>query len=253
MKISIVMTYYLRPIQLLKTLESFRQYNPADFNVIIVDDNSPEDIEPLIKQLGLAFEVTIIKMPQKQWINPSPVAFNTGFSYAIKNGADIIILQNAECYHVGDILGYAKRVTDKSYISFGCYSLGKGEDITKRDFNNRGAAGNGDSAWYNHPVYRPEALHFCCAIATENLIHLNGFDESFSYGLGYEDDYFIHQVRCMGLQVEITAEPFVFHQYHYDIKCFNFDQDLYNQTGAMCNELKKQRDFRAKHYLTPDL
>jgi len=40
---------------------------------------------------------------------------------------DKIILQNAECMHTMDILSTANTVNDFNYITFGCYSQGKGE------------------------------------------------------------------------------------------------------------------------------
>lgn len=247
--ISIVMTFYQRHAQLYKTLESFRQYNPADFNVVIVDDNSPDDIEIP----DSSFEISILKLKSKSWVCPSPV-FNLGFTEALKKNPEAIIIQNAECYHKGDILGYVKNnLTDRDYLSFAAYSLGKGEDVNLKTLNNKTAVSNGDSAWYNHSIYRPEALHFCCAITSKNLRLLNGFDERFSDGLGYEDNYFIHQVKTLGLNIKIVDDPFVFHQYHYDTKAFTFDAGLYAFNGSLCKDLMKKKEYRAKHTLTPDL
>jgi GT2 family glycosyltransferase len=242
------MTYFQREVQLLKTLDSFRQYN-YDFNVVIVDDNSPEDI----KLPDLPYEVTVLKLKSKQWINPGPT-FNIGFNHALRSNPDIVIIQNAECYHMGDIVGYAlKNVSELNYITFACYSLSKDQDVDLKVLNKVGAMGNGDSAWYNHSKYRPVALHFCSAITTQNLRKLNGFEERLAMGLGYEDDLFLHQARMAGLKVQIVDDPFVFHQYHYGVKAFTFDQQLYDRTGRYCEEIKRWRQFRAQHLITPDL
>jgi len=247
-KLAICMTYYQRQKQLIKTLQSFEKYE-HDFNVFIVDDNSPDDIN--LPEFG--FDIIIIKFQKKLWINPG-VTFNVCFGYALKINPDIVIIQNAECYHNGDILGYAiKNLTQKNYITFAAYSLGAGEDVDLKTLNPICASGNGDSAWYNHSVYRPEALHFCAAITAENLRKINGFDERFAHGLGYEDDYLLHQVRRLGLKIEIIDDPFVFHQYHYDVKAFKFDLDLYNRTAALCKELKRENNYKAVHLITPDL
>lgn len=247
--ISIVATYYERNKQLINTLNSFRQYNPEDFSVIIVDDNSPTPI----KIDRYPFDIIIVKLKEKHWICPAPV-FNFGFIEALKSNPDAIIIQNAECYHRGDIMGYTKKhLTEQNYLSFAAYSLGKDEDINFKDLHSIGASGNGDSAWYNHSIYRPGGYHFCCAITKNNLCKINGFDESFSSGLGYEDDYLIHQIKTLGLKIEIIDDPFVFHQYHYDIKAFTFNADLYNRTAALCTALKREKKYRAIHYITPDL
>src|ERR1035437_7092801 len=128
--IAIAMTYLDRQAQLNKTLESFRQYDPKDFFVVIVDDGSPEDI--ILPELP--FEVTVLKTYNKTWSQGDP-AWNCGFKIALEQNPEIIILQNAECYHSGDILNYAKRVTDESHISFGCYSLSQGDAF--KVINNR--------------------------------------------------------------------------------------------------------------------
>lgn len=243
------MTYYQREKQLTNTLESLKRYNPDDFSVFIVDDNSPYDI----KLPALPFEVTIIKLREKKWINPG-VTFNIGFEYALKTNPEIILIQNAECYHNGDILGYVLgNLTDENYLSFACYSLGKGQDVNLRKLNNKCATYNGHSAWYNHSKYRPEALHFCVAITAKNLKKLNGFDGRFANLLGYEDNYFIHQVKTLGLGIQIIDNPFVFHQYHYDVKSFKWDPVLYAEAGQLCEALKKENTYRAKHIYTNDL
>ena len=247
MKITIVISYYQRLDQLINTLDSFRQYK--DINVVIVDDNSPDDIQIQPYQ----FPIDILKLKEKHWIAPCPV-FNFGFVYALKSSPDAIIIQNAECYHRGDIIGYVRaNLTQLNYLSFACYSLGQGEGVDFTAFNNKTAASTGDSAWYNHSVWRPEALNFCCAITTENLRKINGFDERFSDGLGYEDNYFIHQVRTLGLRVKIVDDPFVLHQYHYDSKAFTFNQYQYALNGTLCRELMREKNYKAVHKFTPDL
>jgi glycosyltransferase involved in cell wall biosynthesis len=248
-KISIVLTYYQRLRQLLNTLESFKQYNPDDFNVIIVDDDSPDDI--ILAEYP--YDITLLKVKDKTWINPGP-AYNVGFKEAINNGAENIIIQNAECYHCGDIISAVKKnITEKKYLSFGCYALSKDQDINFKALNMRTATCNGDSAWYNHSRYRPEALHFCSALTVGNLKKLNGFDERFAFGIGFDDNYFIHQVKTLGLQVQFIDDPYVFHQYHYDVRSSPHVEEKYLANSNTCIQLRKRFEFRAKHLLTPDL
>ena len=243
--VAIVLAYHNREAQLLNTLESFQDYK--DIEVVIVNDSEP------LKLKHYNFSIQEIRIKKKSWINPG-VNFNIGFTYALESEPDAVIIQNPECCHVGDVVGAVReKLTDNNYLSFACYSLGKEQDITFRDFNNRTAVSNGDSAWYNHSIYRPEALHFCCAIKTENLRKINGFDENFADGLGYEDNYFVHQVRTAGLKIEFVDNPYVLHQYHYDKKAFTFDADLYARTGALCESLKKRKTYRAEHFITENL
>lgn len=243
--IAIVMTYFSREIQLLKTLDSFRQYNPKDFFVVIVDDGSPEDI--ILPELP--FEVTVLKTYNKTWSQGDP-AWNYGFIYALKTNPEIIILQNAECYHSGNILDYAKRVTDESYISFGCYSLSQGDAF--KVINNRHINFDGENAWYNHPVYWPCGYHFCSAITAKNLVKLNGFDERFSFGVGYDDDDFLNRIKKLGLKIEITSDPFVFHQWYYGNRLQNYDE-LLLKNQRLYQDLSVENNYKAQHILTSDL
>ncbi|HPS40120.1 MAG TPA: hypothetical protein PL124_11940 [Candidatus Cloacimonadota bacterium] len=227
MKIAIVMTAYNREALLQKTLESFNQYNPYEF--VVITEKDEDHLE-------------------KTWVN-SAIAFNLAFYEAIHtHQADAVILQNAECYHAGDIMGYVRNnLTDKNYISFPCYSLGENDTLPPIEMSPRGAAFDGDSAWYNHPTYRRVGYHFCAAITAENLRKINGFDERFKDGKDYEDNYLLYQVRQLGLRIEIPAEPYVFHQWHYSSpRKGASNEQLYNQ-------LIQTEGYRAVHLITPDL
>jgi GT2 family glycosyltransferase len=161
---------------------------------------------------------------------------------------DMIIMQNAECYHAGDIIGYAKENLKKdNYIAFPCYSLSKDDTLPPQWLNNRCASHDGDSAWYNHPTYRPVGYHFCAAITADNLRKLNGFDERFKDGKDYEDNFLLHQIRSLGLRIDIPAEPYVFHQWHYSTpRAGGSNAELYHK-------LIQTEGYRAVHLITQDL
>ena len=243
--ISIVMTYRDRQEQLTRTLESLKQYDPMDFNVIIVDDCSVR----LIEYQELPYECKVIRIEEKIYPNSSQV-YNIGFLNALDS--DIIIIQNAECYHGGDILGYAKTIKEDQYITFACYSQGQ-EEEPGSVINNRCATFDGESAWYNHPIYRPVGYHFCSAITIRNLIKLNGFDERFSPGIGYEDDYLLYRIRLLGLKVEITSDPIVYHQWHYTQVDLPNKLELIEKNKLLYQELIKENNYIAQHLITPDL
>lgn len=241
--ISIVVAYFEREKQLLRTLESFKQYDPGDFNVVIVDNGSKEDL--ILPKLP--YEVKQVKLTGMP--GHCVFTYNAGFLESLDS--DIIIMQGAECCHQGNVIEYAKRVTDSTYISFGCYSLSEKETPETVVINNRCQTFDGDSAWYNHPVYNGRGLNFCSAITTKNIIKLNGFDERFGYGCAYEDDYLLHQISMLGLTVEITADPFVFHQWHPMMG--NRSEESWEKNLNLFNELSQSKEFRSKHILTLDL
>lgn len=245
MKTAIVCTYISRQAQLLNTLNSFLQYNPDDFIVIVVDDGSPEDI--VLPELP--FKVDVLKLTDKTWHNTC-IPFNFGFLKALEYSPDIVIIQNAECLHNGDILSEAKKVTDANYLSFACYSLAQGQ-WTDCEIQNKAPEVYGESAWYNHSIYRPLGLHFCNAITTANLKKLNGFDERLWNGVAYEDNMFMHQVLKFGLKVDIIDYPFVFHQWHD--RPYEITEDLIRRNYTTFSELEQIDEYRAVHVITPDL
>jgi len=254
MKVVIVMTYFERQFQLTKTLESLKSSYHRNFEVVVVDDGSKEDIVHNITE----YPLTVLKTENKRWTNPEP-AYNTGLYYAMKLKPDIIIVQNAECYHVGDVISYAERVTDETYISFGCFSLDK--ETTFKEHNiiellqkhtNR-ANNDGELAWYNHPHYRPCSYDFCMAITANNMKKLNGYDERFSAGWAYGDNYLLARVKMLALRIEITESPLVVHQWHYNQPVPPDSVRLNAKNLLLYQELIKERKYRAEHIFTENL
>lgn len=255
MKVVIVMTYYERQYQLSKTLKSLTHTAHKDFEVVVVDDGSKEDIIPVTVS---SFPLHILKIKNKTWTNPEP-AYNTGLNFAMTLKPDVIIIQNAECYHVGDVISYATTVTDKTYIAFGCLSLDKETTFKEHDAIElsknctRRAQFDGDLAWYNHPVYRPNAFDFCAAVTADNMKLLNGYDERFSAGHAYGDNNLIERVGVLGLKVEITERPFVVHQWHYSQELPAYFVRLNTKNKLLLLEIRKENSYRAKHIYTKDL
>lgn len=258
-KISIVMTYYDRKEQLNRTLLSLKQSAHDNFNVIIVDDASPKK---LIINRDYGYKIDVINVKDKNWSNPD-IAYNIGLNFAIKEyNTEIVIIQNAECCHVGDVIKYCENITDNDYISFGCYSLAKGETPSNVSMNHQGMTFDGESAWYNHPVFRIMPFDYCSAITAKNMVKLNGYDELFSFGYGYGDDYLLYRIRLLGLKIEIPSNPFVFHQWHNNRfkKAVNCKQYLtepntkrYNFNQKIYELLTKENTVRANHFYTENL
>jgi hypothetical protein len=250
------MTYFERPYQLERTLQSIRVPRDADFDVVIVDDASPSMI-PVFESI---FPITVLKIDpsKKHWINPEP-AYNTGIDYAIRHGADIMIIQNAENYHVGDVVKRAMKVGSKEWISFACFSINKAVTFSNHNIhdiikcNNRGAKLEGDCAWYNHSIHRPVGYDFCAAMRANSMIRLNGYDERYSFGCGYGDDDLLSRVRKLGLNFHIVDDPFVVHQWHYTGFGVPVNKSkLVEYNCSLFNKLKLTTGTRAHHLFTPD-
>lgn len=254
-KVVIVMTHFERPVQLNNTLKSFAQSKYKNFEVVIVDDGS--DILP---RIGLSsFKIHLLHTRGKCWTNPEP-AYNLGLLHAYTLQPDVIIVQNAECYHVNDVISFAAGVGCNDYMSFGCFSINEANTFRPHDItallmeNELGASHDGQNAWYNHPIYRPVAYDFCGTMTAANMLRLNGYDERFSNGCGYGDDFLLARIHKLGLHVSIVTNPFVVHQWHYNGVGVPANKSaLVAKNKQLYQELAPGADMRAMHLFTEDL
>lgn len=253
------MTYYERNYQLNKTLESFKNSHQKDIEVIVVDDDSKK--EKGIHLSEFPFPVSVIKITKekKKWTNPEP-AYNIGIAQALKLNPDVLIIQNAENYHVGDVISYATTVTDSLYYAYSCFSLDKENTFKEHNIeeliraNDHRINASGQLGWYNHPRYRPNAYDFCVAVTPNNIKLLNGYDERFSNGYAMGDANLIFRVKSrLKLQVYIPLYPFVVHQWHYDFELPEHALQLYERNKTLYFKLKNEMTFKATHIYTDDL
>lgn len=230
MLISIVMAYYNRKPQFLRTLESIKRSNIKDFELIIVDDAS--DIEHRLEDTAAQHPfIKLIRVePKDKWyVNPC-IPYNMGFAKAT---GDIIIIQNPECYHYDDILDFtSKNLEVNDYFSFACYSLSQKTTAT---FSNlplntislidKAITADGQDGWYNHSIFRPLGYHFCSAIYKSSLSDLRGFNPKYAYGIGYDDDELLHRIRMKKMNIKIIDNIKVLHQWH---DSFNYKRNNLN-------------------------
>lgn len=212
--ISICMAYFQRQELLDRTITSIHKSKIKDWELIIVDDAS---VPPLNCP-----DAKVIRIEEKdKWYHNPCIPYNMAFKEA---KGDVIIIQNPECLHVGDVLKYTlDNIQDGRYISFGCYAL---NELQTRRLRRGGAIPPTEpkvfggkvrvswNGWYNHPVYRPVAYHFCSAITKKDLDVLGGFDERYANGVAFDDDALIRSIRRLGMDVQIPTNPYVIHQYH---------------------------------------
>lgn len=216
-KISVVATYFNRKNVFYQTLKSVAKSKFKDFEFIVVDDGSSHDqrVEDLVNEFPFLKIVRI--EPENKWYSPnSCVPYNEGIR--VTKG-EIIVLQNAECLHVHDILSYmAENVNETNYISISAYAAYQDSTlhipslVDSPNFSKLFHTLHG--VWYNHSILRPTRFHFCSGISRENMRKLNGFDERYATGLAYEDNDLIHRIKILGLKISIIDHLSVIHQYH---------------------------------------
>ena len=235
-KISIVMACYNRKSQTLETLKGFEQMYAGKYNfeVIIVDDNSNAEnrLGEDIKQFTFPINLIVINAEEKGNRINSCIPYNKGFAEAT---GDIIIIQNPECLHMGDLLKYLiYNFKYDQYISFPCYNSNNfkvNEHIINnintlninnienqtQDFNKDEKYG-AVTMWYQHPTKWDRQLHFCCAIDKECLQMIDGFSSIYKDGICYEDDDILFKIKHI-LKLDVISLPLSFnigtvHLYH---------------------------------------
>ena len=204
-------------------------------------------LEGTIAETGLPIKLIRLEDSFKDDKNYANTAlpYNIGFHESV---GEIIIIQNPEVCHVGDILSYTEQnLGPHEYLSFTCANLSDPalnqdlhallEEEYKRlhshalqmitDMQKR--YGNKLKVWYNHERYRPKALHFLTAIGRDDLERIGGFDEVYSDGYCFEDDDLILRIRRVDIKVRFVPfgkAPFGIHQWHPKFTNLRSDFDL---------------------------
>ncbi|MEJ7610070.1 MAG: glycosyltransferase [Ferruginibacter sp.] len=225
-RISIVTAYFNRKKLFYNTLLSIRRSTVKNIEVIAVDDGSSagERLEDLQKEFDF-LKVIRLEPEDKWYVNPC-VPFNIGFAAA---RGEIVILQNPECLHCGDILKYVdENLQPNDYFSFASYSLDQAttqrlsaaEIISDQflppvNFLSIAAVADGDAGWYNHSRYDPAGFHWCSAISREALSELGGFDDRYALGVAFDDIEMLQRIKQKSMDVKIIDEPLVLHQNHF--------------------------------------
>ncbi len=228
-KISIVMGYVNRKNQLITTLRTISKSNHTNLEVIITDDgSSPEhNIDDILD--NFLFPIKIIYNNDKEngkICNPC-VAYNLAIAQAT---GDIIIIQNPERCHIGDILEHInKTLTENDYFTYSCFYFSKytlNDKLNKilfdtdyfwsqeKHLNVLNMVKNFQESilppqkkgWVNHPIYNKTDLHFLSAIYASKLKQIGGFDPIYKYGICFDDDDLLRDIKYK-LQLSIVTIP----------------------------------------------
>lgn len=234
-KISIVMAYYNRKTQLLFTLKTIERSSHKNIEIIIVDDNSDKehqlDNDEITKY---SFPIKYIKFTRtnEKSINPC-VVYNRGFKEV---SGDIVIIQNPECCHIGDVIKYINdNLKINEFYSFSCANLYYPE--LNNEFYKSYNEGNELKfietlphiwcKWLNHPIHRPVGFHFLSAINKSDLDNLKGFDERYEFGSCFDDNEFVERVKYnLIFKIIEPNNPFTVHQCH-NKKILPNEKELY--------------------------
>jgi hypothetical protein len=168
-----VMTAFDRENQLGKTLESIHRQGKRP-QIIVKRDERPRG--------------------EGEFLNPAAL-INKGLLEAT---GDIVILQNAECLHLGNVIEQFERKIER----------GKAIFASVQALDPKGMF----DQWYCHPEERPVPYFFCGAMLRQYFLDTM-FDERFT-GAGYDDVDFANRLEESGIEFVWDAEILVQHQWH---------------------------------------
>jgi GT2 family glycosyltransferase len=197
--VSIVMATYRRPLQLANTLESIISQHAPSTEVIVVEDGANNDLTAdvcrVYAQDGVRY-LCRIHRPDLAFSNPA-VPMNIGIRAA--KGA-VIILQGAECQHVGAVIcPLADRV---------CVSPNRAVIAAVAGINQDGV----QDIWLTHST-NPRPLFFCGAIHRDHLYAIRGFDEDYLHA-GWDDNDLAARLLRRSVEFTWADDVLVQHQWH---------------------------------------
>jgi GT2 family glycosyltransferase len=189
--------------------------------LVIVDDGSDKehqiyDVHTLFPEL----KIELIRLEKDKKWRGAVVAYNTGFKAAKGDG---ILINSSECVHMGAIIEYAFYYLEhKNYISFSAYEAREEETKKLCDFDWETPIVTNklfeifepfNHWWRSHPT-NVTLIPYCAAIRREDMEQLNGYDERFIDGIGFDDYDFVDRVKNLGLKTTLVDDPFCVHQHH---------------------------------------
>lgn len=208
--ISVVMTTHNRSRQLYFTLDTItksRDHNKVQ--LILVDDSSTDKVM-LDKLATYPFAVTFIQInnDKKYWYNPC-VNYNIGFQHI--KGA-IVIIQNGEVCHIGDVLATMDKIQDNHYYAYDVKAL-KDFKANEQIYTGISQSTSGMldisvydkpgiyTQWYQHIQHRNAYYHFLTACTKATFDKVATFSLDYTFGNSYDDDDFVLKIKHVGIKL----------------------------------------------------
>jgi hypothetical protein len=221
MKYSIVLPYYNRP-ELFNTLLSFRHHykERKDVEIIIVEDskNIEAKHDLLLYILSDFKDLNIIHINDPLESYSPCHKYNLGVS--VSRGF-FIVLSSPEIFHEENVLAGLDKDYDidvNAYVVCSCKSvifdkkkLDKFEDYKSYSLNPEYAH---CQSWYQHSEHRNLTYHFCVGILKDNYVKIQGFDERYCKGLGFDDNSFLHRASNGGMRLVVRDDLVTLHIEH---------------------------------------
>lgn len=202
--ISIVYPIKNRRVLFQNTLDSIKRYKNKidfDFEILLLDSGSNDNIEEIIPTWKKEFDIKYIKYtyPNLDGFHSPAFAINLGFQLA---KFDSVILGFSEILHVTDVI-----VQFKKYI--GRNVLAKVYDLDEKNNRSRILYSSDLISRRDNP-----GLYFLAMYNKKEFLYIGGIDEKFMRGIGYEDKDFGIRFRRAHFKYNIDDNIIGEHQWH---------------------------------------
>ena len=235
-KFSIVIPTYNRPQRLAKCLSSLidLDYPHEDFEVVIIDDGSPQSLEPVINK----FRQTKLNLTYLKQKNAGPAtARNQGASIAQYSH---LVFTDDDCEVDRELLKvFAQVFTNYPDAVLGGYTINKLID-------NIYSQTSQDLIDYLYSFYNqnPQRAQFFTsnnfAISASLFRQLKGFDTTFPLAAA-EDRELCDRLFQQGYQMIYVSEAKIYHQHNLTLKSFWQQHFNYGQGAKHFNQIKAQK------------
>lgn len=210
------------------------------FEVVVVDDNSTEDVLGELKQYSSRFEWTFARFNakdfeaatglKKEWNNPC-VTNNLGFRLS---RGEFVFQQGNEVIPVGDvydrlIADYPVERGEPSYgIPYGMV-MSTTYDVPPQELDKLDRYGTNVNEAFVRGLYRWELQSKAYRSDVTNYISLTskalwealgGYDERYYAGISAEDSDFVRRARLLPEFKQVVSEGVSLHQYHGGKTCY---------------------------------
>lgn len=193
--VSIVMTAYNRAKLLENSLVTIERQKYSPLEVIVVEDGDDGGATKAVCEKHGVVYIQRKERPGIRYSNPA-IPNNIGLR-AARN--EIIVLQNAECMHEGNLIKRLASLVEPKLAVF----------ASVQALNEDGSL----NMWYTHPTKNARPYFFCGAMLTEHFHYLRGFDEDFVL-YGYDDDNFADRLKLYGVNFLWDDQAIAKHQWH---------------------------------------
>ena len=232
-----------------------------EVEVIVIDDGSKGDLDA-VKLGKLQLNLKVYKILDKNGYNPC-VPYNVGVRHA--TGRTIVLsspetLQIESMFHLYPQL---RTLSDSEYLCYRVFCLtdkirvhrllSNTNDIELSSIRDELSSytlpandkrypwkTNGGS-WYSHEAFRKTNLNFLTAMTKSTYEDLNGFDERFRFGFGYDDLEFSQRVlRKVSKVTDVIGDIGI----HLDHEVISNRENILQNPDSNIKMYRKSRIFR---------